>query len=115
MSRREFEFDHLLLALGSEPNFFEMAGVRDWAATVKSLSDAALLHNTMVALLETAALQPDDFARRQLLTFVIAGGGFAELGGELGLYAERKLAGAGSRHRQGCARRQLRRLDRHVG
>src|SRR4029453_1352669 len=29
--RREFEFDHLLLALGSETNFFDMAGVRDWA------------------------------------------------------------------------------------
>ena len=75
--RREFEFDHLLLALGSETNFFDLAGVRDWAATMKSLSDAALLHNTMVALLETAALQADEFARRQLLTFVIAGGGFA--------------------------------------
>ena len=34
-----------------------MAGVRDWAATMKTMSDAALLHNTMVALLETAALQ----------------------------------------------------------
>ena len=75
--RREFEFDHLLLALGSETNFFDLAGVRDWAATMKSLSDAALLHNAMVALLETAALQADEFARRQLLTFVIAGGGFA--------------------------------------
>ena len=41
------------------------------------MSDAAVLHNTMVALLETAALQTDEFARRQLLTFVIAGGGFA--------------------------------------
>jgi NADH dehydrogenase len=75
--RREFSFDHLLLALGSDTNFFDLAGVRDWAATMKSLSDAALLHNAMVALLETAALQADDFARRQLLTFVIAGGGFA--------------------------------------
>ena len=75
--RREFEFDHLLLALGSETNFFDMAGVRDFAATMKTLSDAALLHNTMVALLETAALQADAPARRQLLTFVIAGGGFA--------------------------------------
>lgn len=75
--RREFAFDHLLLTPGSEPNFFEMAGVRDWAATMKSLSDAALLHNAMVALLETAALQPDEVARRQLLTFAIAGGGFA--------------------------------------
>jgi NADH dehydrogenase len=38
--RREFEFDHLLLALGSETNFFDMAGARDWAATMKTLSDA---------------------------------------------------------------------------
>ena len=75
--RREFEFDHLLLTLGSETNFFDMAGVRDWAATMKTMSDAALLHNTMVALLETAALQADASARRQLLTFVVAGGGFA--------------------------------------
>ncbi len=75
--RREFEFDHLLLTLGSETNFFDMAGVRDWAATMKTMSDAALLHNTMVALLETAALQADASARRQLLTFVIGGGGFA--------------------------------------
>jgi hypothetical protein len=54
-----------------------MAGVRDWAVTMKGLSDAALLHNTRVALPETAALQPDEFARRQVRTFVIAGGGFA--------------------------------------
>jgi NADH dehydrogenase len=75
--RREFQFDHLLLALGSKTNFFDISGVRDWAATMKSMSDAALLHNMMIALLETAALQDDESARRQLLTFVIAGGGFA--------------------------------------
>ncbi len=65
----EFEFDHLLLALGSETNFFNMDGVRDWAVTMKSLGDAALLRNQMVALLEEAALQTDSAARRQLLTF----------------------------------------------
>jgi NADH dehydrogenase len=74
---RAFEFDHLLLALGSETNFFNMAGVRDWAVTMKNLSDAALLRNGMVACLEQAALESDEFARRQLLTFVTAGGGFA--------------------------------------
>jgi NADH:ubiquinone reductase (H+-translocating) len=73
----EFAFDHLLLALGSEPNFFDMAGVREWATTMKTLGDATLLRNGMVGLLETAALQGDESARRQLLTFVIAGGGFA--------------------------------------
>jgi NADH dehydrogenase len=44
---------------------------------MKSLSDAALLRNRMVALLEEASLQKDEAARRTLLTFVTAGGGFA--------------------------------------
>jgi NADH dehydrogenase len=73
----EFEFDHLLLALGSETNFFDNAGIRDWAVTMKNLSDAALLRNRMVAFLEEATLEDDAAARRQWLTFVIAGGGFA--------------------------------------
>jgi NADH:quinone reductase (non-electrogenic) len=73
----EFEFDHVLLTLGSETNFFNMDGVRDWSVTMKSLSDAALLRNRMVALLEQASLQSDEAARRQLLTFVTAGGGFS--------------------------------------
>jgi NADH dehydrogenase len=73
----EFEFDHLLLALGSETNFFDNAGIRDWAVTMKNLSDAALLRNRMVAFLEEASLERDAAARRQWLTFAIAGGGFA--------------------------------------
>jgi NADH:quinone reductase (non-electrogenic) len=73
----EFEFDHLLLTLGSETNFFNMDGVRDWAVTMKSLGDAALLRNEMVALLEEAAVESDTAARQQLLTFVTAGGGFS--------------------------------------
>ena len=73
----EFEFDHLLLALGSETNFFDNSGIRDWSVTMKNLSDAALLRNRMVAFLEEASLERDAAARRQSLTFVIAGGGFA--------------------------------------
>jgi NADH dehydrogenase len=72
-----FEFDHLLLTLGSETNFFNMDGVRDWSVTMKSLTDAALLRNRMVALLEEASLQSDEALRRQTLTFVTAGGGFS--------------------------------------
>ena len=76
-SELEFSFDHLLLALGSETNFFDNAGIRDWSVTMKSLSDAALLKNRAVAFLEEASLEADAAARRQWLTFVIAGGGFA--------------------------------------
>ena len=73
----EFEFDHLLLTIGSETNFFDLQDVRNWAVTMKSLSDAALLRNRMVELLEEASLEKDEATRRELLTFVTAGGGFA--------------------------------------
>jgi NADH:ubiquinone reductase (H+-translocating) len=74
---REFGYDHLLLALGSETNFFDMPGLRDWAVTLKDLTDAMMLRDRMVALLEQAALEPDPAVRERLLTFVTAGGGFA--------------------------------------
>src|SRR5437016_8192129 len=73
----EFEFDHLLLTLGSETNFFDLPGVREWAVTMKSMFDAAMLRNRVLALLEEATLQSDSDARRRILTFVTAGGGFA--------------------------------------
>ena len=73
----EFEFDHLLIALGSETNFFDNPGIRDWSVTMKNLADATLLRNRMVAFLEEASLERDAAVRRQWLTFAIAGGGFA--------------------------------------
>jgi len=72
-----FEFDHLLLTLGSETNFFDLPGVSEWAVTMKSMFDAAMLRNRVLALLEEATLQSDSDARRRILTFVTAGGGFA--------------------------------------
>src|SRR6201987_693903 len=49
-----FEFDHLLLTLGSETKFFNMDGARDWSVTMKNVADASLLRKRMVALLEEA-------------------------------------------------------------
>lgn len=74
---QEMAFDHLLLALGSEPNYFGMQGVAEYACGMKTLGDAALLRNRMVTLFEDAATEPDDEARRALMTFVVVGGGFA--------------------------------------
>jgi NADH dehydrogenase len=75
--RQEITYDYLLMALGSETNYFGMAQVAARAATLKTLGDAALLRNRMVALLEDAATETNEALRRRLMTFVVAGGGFA--------------------------------------
>jgi NADH dehydrogenase len=70
-------FDQLVLASGSVPSYFGLSGVAEHALTIKSLSDATALHAHVIDKLEHADLQSDPALRRQLLTFVIAGGGFA--------------------------------------
>ncbi len=70
-------FDQLVLALGSVPNYFGLPGVAENALTIKSLADATALHAHVIDKLEHADLQSDPAARRHLLTFVLAGGGFA--------------------------------------
>src|SRR5437016_6683939 len=73
----DFEFDQLLIAPGSETNFFDLPGVSEWAVTMKTLTDAALLRNRVLGLLEEASLRTDPALHRQALTFVTAGGGFS--------------------------------------
>ena len=73
----ELDYDHLVLALGSETNFFGMQGVAENAVTLKTLGDAALLRARALEILEATSLEPDAAVRKRMLTFVVAGGGFA--------------------------------------
>jgi len=71
------EFDHLVLALGSVTNFYKIHGLAERAVTMKSLGDAIDLRNTLIAHLEEADSDCAAHDREPLLTFVVAGGGFA--------------------------------------
>lgn len=72
------EFDQVVLGLGSSTNFFGLPGLEEHALTMKSLSDAINLRNRLIALLEEADTECVDIANRKaLLTFVVAGAGFA--------------------------------------
>jgi NADH dehydrogenase len=72
----ELPYDHLVIALGSVTNFYGLPGLAEHALTMKSLGDAIHLRNQVIATLEEA----DGECRADtsgLLTFVVAGGGFA--------------------------------------
>ncbi len=78
-------YDFLVVALGSETNFFGMADVEKNAYTMKTLNDAVALRNRIIDMLEQAENETNPILRKSLLSFVIAGGGFAgiETAGEL--------------------------------
>jgi len=69
-------YDYLALALGSITNFYALPGLEERALTMKSLGDAIRLRNHLVAHLEEAASECCE-DKVPLLTFVVAGGGFA--------------------------------------
>lgn len=68
-------YDYLVLAGGSETNFFGNKGVERHAFDLKRLTDAEALRNTILGIFEQALLEPDPELRKQLLTFVVVGGG----------------------------------------
>ena len=73
----ELEYDYLLLALGSVTNFFKLPGLQERALTMKTLSDAIMLRNRIIANLEEANFECCASVRKRLMTFVVAGAGFA--------------------------------------
>jgi len=70
-------YDHLILALGSVTNFYNLPGLAERALTMKTLGDAIYLRNRMIAHLEEANFECAASLRKALLTFVVSGGGFA--------------------------------------
>jgi NADH dehydrogenase len=73
----ELSYDHPVLALGSVTNFYGIPGLEERALTMKSLADAVYLRNQLIEHLEEADFECSTIPPQQLLTFVVAGGGFA--------------------------------------
>lgn len=92
--RRELTYDHLVLALGSVSNYLGLSNVQKLAFDFKSLIDAIKIRNHVIDMFEKADRESEPEVRKALLTFVIAGGGFAgvELAGALNDFARGILA-----------------------
>ena len=85
-------YDYLVLAMGTETNYFGMENVKEHALPMKTIDDALELRNHVLLRLEEAARTEDAKERERLGNIVIAGGGptgveiagmLAEMGGNI--------------------------------
>jgi NADH dehydrogenase len=92
---KRIPFDFLVVAAGSDPNYF---GHQEWqpqAPGLKTIEDAIEIRRRVLSLFEEAELESDSNKQRALLRFVVVGGGptGVELAGALGEIANQTLRG----------------------
>jgi len=68
-------YDYLILAPGSAPNTFGVAGAGEHAFPLTSVPHALNLRNQILRCFEEAIQEPDPERRQAALTFVVVGGG----------------------------------------
>ena len=87
-------YDYLVLATGSQENYFGHDEWKPLAPELKSIEDAIEIRRRILLAFEAAEIEPDPDKQRALLTFVLVGGGptGVELAGALAELARRSLA-----------------------
>ena len=83
--KRKYKYDYLVIAIGSEPNFYGVSHVDDVTFTLWSFEDAVAIRDHVLECFRQAAVEEDEREIERLLTFVVAGAGFTgvEMIGEL--------------------------------
>jgi NADH:ubiquinone reductase (H+-translocating) len=74
-------YDQLIVTVGSVSRVLPVPGLAEHGLGFKTLADAIALRNRALLNLEIAESLPDDEARREYLTFVFVGAGYAGLEG----------------------------------
>lgn len=70
------DYDYLILALGSIADTAELVSPEENTFTLKTLRDALMLRDHIIGAFEQANTQREPQRQRQLLTFVVSGGGY---------------------------------------
>jgi NADH:ubiquinone reductase (H+-translocating) len=70
------EYDYLVLALGSVPDLSELTATGHNVFTLNSLHDSMRIRNHIIKVFEQALVENNQKKRKQLLTFVVSGGGY---------------------------------------
>lgn len=85
-----YKYDYLVIGTGSKPTFFGINGAEEHAFSLWSYEDAVKLKEHTLKMFREAVKQIDPAVRREMLTFVVVGGGFTgvEMIGELAEYTQ---------------------------
>lgn len=75
LNNGEFVYDILVMATGTESNFFGNKNIEENSLPMKTISDALALRNVILTRLDRATRLKTIEERKKLLTFVIAGAG----------------------------------------
>jgi NADH dehydrogenase len=75
-TRSSYEFNYLVLALGSVTDIPSFKSQSDILFTLKTLHDSMLVRNHIIEVFERAENERDLELRRSLLTFVVCGAGY---------------------------------------
>ena len=83
--RAKYGYDELIIGTGATTADFNIPGVKEHAFYLWSLEEAIKIRCHIEETVRLAALEADEKKRKQMLTFVVAGGGFTgvEMVGEL--------------------------------
>ncbi|GIJ44830.1 NADH dehydrogenase [Virgisporangium aliadipatigenens] len=74
---REVPYDHIVVVPGSVSRTLPIPGLREHAVGFKTIGEAIYLRNHVLERLDVAAATTDPDVRRNALTFVFVGGGYA--------------------------------------
>jgi NADH dehydrogenase len=73
----ELSFDHLVVAIGSQPRTLPIPGLAEQGIGFQAVEEAIALRNHVISQLDVAASSPDTARRDGALTFCFVGGGYA--------------------------------------
>jgi NADH dehydrogenase len=80
-SEEELRYDQLVVSVGSVSRTLPIPGLAEHGRALKSLPEAIALRNHVIRTLEIAETLENDDARREYLTYVFVGAGYAGLEG----------------------------------
>lgn len=88
---KQYKYDYLVMAFGSEPNYYGIPGMEENCFPLWSYKDAIAAREQIYDCFIRASQEEEKSKRSTLLTFIVGGGGFTgvEMMGELAVWVKK--------------------------